>query len=65
MHERTERLKSIMAQHQLSCRDVGTILGRTEQTVLIWRCSTEANKKVIPAHQLELLELKLAQQANQ
>lgn len=56
MHERTERLKSIMAQHQLSCRDVGAILGRTEQTVLIWRCKSG---KIIPAHQLELLEYKL------
>lgn len=57
MHERTERLKTIMAQHQLSCRDVGAILGRTEQTVLIWRCN---GGKVIPTHQLELLEYKLS-----
>lgn len=58
MHERTEKLHSIMAEHGLSCRDVGRLLGRAEQTVLIWRC--RSNDKVIPAHQLELLELKLA-----
>lgn len=60
MHERTEKLISIMTNHNLSCRDVGRLLGRTEQTVLIWRCKSG---KIIPAHQLELLELKLAQAA--
>lgn len=64
MKERTEQLKAIMAEHGLSCRDVATILGRKEQTVLIWRCSTDANKKAIPAHLLELLELKLTTQAH-
>lgn len=61
MDERTKRLHDIMAQHDLSCRDVGRILGRTEQTVLIWRCKSGKN---IPAHQLELLALKLNAQAD-
>lgn len=57
MDERTERLHNIMAEHGLTCRDVGRLLGRTEQTVLIWRCK---GGKVIPSHQLELLEYKLS-----
>ena len=57
MDERTERLHNIMTKHNLSCRDVGAMLGRTEQTVLIWRCK---GGKVIPIHQLELLEYKLS-----
>lgn len=61
MHERTKQLHNIMAEHDLSCRDVGRLLGRTEQTVLIWRCKSG---KVIPTHQLELLELKLNAQAD-
>lgn len=62
MDERTKRLIDIMTKHSLSCRDVGAMLGRTEQTVLIWRCRSG---KIIPAHQLELLELKLNAQAAQ
>lgn len=58
MHERTEKLISIMTAHSLTSRDVGQLLGRTEQTVLIWRCKSG---KIIPANLLELLELKLAQ----
>lgn len=61
MHERTLKLIDIMTKRNLSCRDVGNILGRTEQTVLIWRCKSG---KIIPAHQLELLELKLNAQAD-
>lgn len=58
MDERTKRLIDIMTKHNLSCRDVGAMLGRTEQTVLIWRCRSG---KIIPAHQLELLEYKLSE----
>lgn len=65
MHIRTKKLHKIMSDNELTCREVGDLLGRSEQTVLIWRCSTDANKKIIPSHQLELLELKLAQQARQ
>lgn len=61
MHERTERLINIMTEHNLSCRDVGTILDRTEQTVSIWRCSHKPGQRVIPGYLLELLEFKLAQ----
>ena len=63
MHERTLKLHSIMAERGLSCRDVGRLLGRSEQTVLIWRCKSDG--KIIPAHQLELLELKLTAQADE
>lgn len=62
MDERTKKLIELMAGHNLTCRDVGKILGRTEQTVLIWRCKSG---KIIPAHQLELLAFKLNEQAAQ
>lgn len=57
MHERTLLLHKIMTEHGLSCRDVADILDRSEQTVFIWRC--KSNAKIIPAHQIELLQLKL------
>ena len=59
MNERTLKLIDIMAKNNLSCRDVATILGRSEQTVIIWRCKHAG--RIIPAHLLELLELKIAQ----
>ena len=65
MNERTLKLKAIMAKHGLSCRDVGEILSRTEQTVTIWRCSNNPGERVIPSHLLELLELKLTAQTQQ
>lgn len=60
MNERTLKLITLMQLHRLSCADVADLLGRTEQTVMIWRCKSQ---KVIPAQMLELLELKLQAQA--
>lgn len=61
MQTRTEKLRSLMADHNLSEDKVAELLGRSVTTVRIWRCKTEASK-VIPQPLLELLELKAAQQ---
>lgn len=60
MNKNTARLIALMNEHQLSCRDVGKILGRTISTVRVWRCANPSSP-TIPNSQLELLELKLAQ----
>lgn len=57
MHERTKKLRALMAEHKLAPEQVGELLDRTPMTVRIWRCQTE-DSKVIPAQLLELLELK-------
>lgn len=59
-NERTEQLRKLMDDHQLTEATVATMLGRTPMTVKIWRCQTE-DSKCIPAHMLELLRLKVAQ----
>ena len=64
MNKNTEKLIALMNAHQLSCRDVGKMLGRTVSTVRVWRCANPESP-TIPNGQLELLELKLAQQASQ
>lgn len=64
MNKNTEKLIALMNVHQLSCRDVGNMLGRTVSTVRVWRCANPESP-TIPNGQLELLELKLAQQAAQ
>lgn len=53
----TQRLKELMQQHQLQYADVAKLLGRAVHTVREWCC---ANNNNIPAHNLELLEMKLA-----
>lgn len=58
MADRTAMLHKIMEDNKLSAREVGGILGRKPITVLIWRCKDD--KRTIPQHALELLELKLA-----
>ena len=50
------RLVELMKAHNLTAKAVGELLGRSERTVLIWRCQ---GGKEIPASMLELLELKL------
>lgn len=60
MNTNTEKLIQLMNQYQLSCGDVGKILGRTVSTVRVWRCANPTSP-TIPNNQLELLELKLAQ----
>jgi excinuclease UvrABC helicase subunit UvrB len=59
IHERTTRLLDFMEQHQLSITDVSKMLGRSNQTVRIWR-SDNARKQVIPEHSFRLLELTVA-----
>jgi transcriptional regulator with XRE-family HTH domain len=49
---RTARLFEIMEKNKLSLRDVGKLVGRSEQTVRIWRCEA----KIIPLHTLAFLE---------
>lgn len=61
MKTRKERLRELMAQHKLTAREVGEMLNRDRHTVLCWRSNWEARE--IPAHALELLEIKLAGRA--
>lgn len=58
MHTNTEQLLEIITSNNLSTKDIAALLGRTNQTVRIWRSKT--GHRVIPDHQLELLKLKLA-----
>lgn len=50
------RLFELMEKHSLTAKAAGELLGRSERTVLIWRCQ---GGKEIPLPMLELLELKL------
>ena len=59
MTTRTEQLKKLMKDHYLSIEKVAEILDRKPQTVRVWRCS---DSREIPAHSLELLKSKIAQQ---
>lgn len=59
MNERTARLRALMAAHKLKAADVAGMLGRTPQTVRVWRCDYDA--RTIPADALKVLELTLAQ----
>jgi DNA-binding transcriptional regulator YiaG len=58
LHTNTEQLLEIITSNNLSTKDIAALLGRTNQTVRIWRSKT--GHRVIPDHQLELLKLKLA-----
>lgn len=58
MHERTKKLRQIMAAHCLKACDVARIMDCSEQTVRIWRCRSE--QRIIPAQSLRLLELEVA-----
>lgn len=60
---RTEELKKLMADHHKSAADVADLLGRSPMTVRIWRCVN--GDRAIPRDALELLKLKLEQQARQ
>jgi D-alanyl-D-alanine carboxypeptidase len=59
MNARTKRLRELMAAHKLDAAAVGVILGRTAQTVRVWRSKYDA--RTIPADALKVLELTLAQ----
>lgn len=52
------KLRTLMAEHDLSCPDVAEILDRSDSTVREWTSKVGAD---IPAHSLELLEFKLTQ----
>jgi plasmid maintenance system antidote protein VapI len=54
--QRTERLFKVMESANLSTHDVADILGRSDQTVRIWRCEA----KIIPEHTLHFLETHVA-----
>lgn len=58
MNERTEQLRAIMTEHQLSTADVGKILKRAPMTVRVWRCKN--GSRTIPDHSLKLLALAVA-----
>ncbi|EGN2600687.1 hypothetical protein IIF17_004307 [Salmonella enterica] len=57
MPPQRRRLVELMKSHNLTAKATGELLGRSERTVLIWRCH---GGKEIPASMLELLELKLS-----
>lgn len=52
--ERRTRLKELMAANRWQCKHVADILGRTDNTVRIWRCRHTA--RTIPVDQLAILE---------
>lgn len=56
MNERTARLHEIMRTRRLNSPDVGEMLGRSSQTVRMWRCES----KIIPEHTLLALEQAVA-----
>jgi hypothetical protein len=61
MHERTEQLRQLMQSNNLSCAEVGKLLGKSPQTVRIWRCHSD--NKVISQELLQLLRYKVQERA--
>ncbi|MGO4521146.1 helix-turn-helix domain-containing protein [Dyella sp. 2RAF44] len=61
MHNRTQRLIQLMQEHDVTPKEVGEMLGRTAQTVRVWRSRYDA--RTIPALTLDALELKLSKVA--
>jgi hypothetical protein len=59
LSDRTEQLKDLMAEHDLSAADVGELLSRSVQTVRCWRCQWDA--RTIPAHTLLALRVLIAE----
>lgn len=59
MTNRTEQLKQLMADHDLTAEKVAQLLNRSTMTVRIWRCKFDG--RVIPEHALELLKAKVQQ----
>lgn len=58
VHHRTQRLITLMKEHDVTPKEVGELLGRTPQTVRVWRSAYEL--RTIPEHTLDALELKLS-----
>jgi hypothetical protein len=56
MHERTVRLHEIMRTRRLNSPAVAEMVGRSSQTIRMWRCES----KVIPDHALTALEVAVA-----
>lgn len=61
--QRTARLLELMQDHRVKCPAVGRMLGVSAQTVRVWRCTDET--RAISTNNLELLELKLVQEAQE
>lgn len=59
MNHRTERLRELMQDNDLTDAQVADMLGLKPTTVRIYRCKTDCSK-TIPARALELLELRTA-----
>jgi hypothetical protein len=56
-HERTKRLHEIMRTRRLNSPDVAAMVGRSSQTIRMWRCES----KIIPDHALTALEVAVAE----
>lgn len=56
-NERTRRLHELMREHELRSTDVADLVGRSSQTVRLWRCES----KIIPSHALIALEFAIAE----
>lgn len=61
MHKRTERLHALMAAHNLNAKHVAAMLGRSTETVRIWR--VKSDNRVIPEDALRVLELTVGNHA--
>lgn len=58
MKTRNEQLRELMKRHRLTVEDVSRLIGRSPQTVRVWRCKYP--QREIPEHTLELLQMKVA-----
>lgn len=56
----SNELNDLMRAHNLRCKQVAELLGRSEKTVRNWRCHCGPN---IPSTLMELLRLKLQAQS--
>ncbi|WP_441227991.1 hypothetical protein AB7813_08270 [Tardiphaga sp. 20_F10_N6_6] len=61
MNKRTKRLHALIRAHALTSQMVADMLDRAKATVDMWRVGTP---RTIPAHMLQLLEMKLAGDGN-
>lgn len=55
MHSRTAELRKIITDNKMSSKDVAALVSVSENTVNCWRSTI----RVIPAHRLEILKLKM------
>lgn len=59
MSDRTEQLRQIMYDHNLSADDVGALINRAASTVRVWRSQGQHKRRTIPEHTLAVLITKL------